>query len=61
MREHADDLAGLELGQRRLLRVDFIAEDPQMSCVQTAVFVALQAQRGQFCRNEGIGHGGYFG
>ena len=50
MRQHAHQFAGLELGERRLLRVDLVAEDPQMPGVQTAVFVALQAQRRQLRR-----------
>jgi len=45
VREYAHAIAGLELVQRGLLRIDLIAEDPQMSGVQAAIFVAFQAQR----------------
>ena len=44
VRQHAHQLARLELRQRRLPRVDLIAEYPQMSGVQAAIFVAFQAQ-----------------
>ena len=47
MGENAHQFASLEFAERRLLGIDFVAEHPQMPGVEAAVFVALQAQRGQ--------------
>src|SRR5882757_3337632 len=61
VRQHAHQLAGLEFGQRRLAGVDFVAEDPKMSGVQAAIFVALEAQDRQLRHITGVRHGKYFG
>ena len=61
VRQHAHQLARLELGQRRLAGIDLVAEDPKMPGVQAAIFVALEAQHGQLRRFTGVGHGRYFG
>ena len=59
--EHAHQFAGLELGQRRLRSVDFVAEHPRMSGLQTPVLVALQAQHGQFGDSCAAWHRDLFG
>ncbi len=56
MRQHAHQIAGLEFDQGRLLRIDFVAEDPKMSGVQTPILVALQPQYGQLRHMSSIGH-----
>ncbi len=57
VRQHAHQFAGLEFGQGRLLRVDLVAEDPQMPGMQSTIFIALQAQRRQLRRGTNFGHG----
>jgi len=45
----------LEFGQGRLLRVDLVAEDPKVSGVQTAIFIAFSsAGTGSCAANTGI-------
>jgi hypothetical protein len=61
VRQHPREIAGIEFIQRRLGGVDLVAEHPQMSRVQPAIFIAFQAQRGQRRGGVGIGHGKHFG
>jgi len=60
VRQYAHAITGFELLERGLLRVDLVAEDPQMSGVQAAVFIAFQPQRRQLGRGLYIGHGRHF-
>src|SRR3990172_724856 len=46
-------LSGFECGQRGRLRVDFVAEDPNMPRAQPAAFVFLEARD----RKSIVGHG----
>jgi hypothetical protein len=61
MRQHAHQLTGLEFWQRRLAGINLVAEDPKMPGMQAAIFVALEAQRGQLRRFTGVSHGTVFG
>ncbi len=53
VREHAHEVSRREFRERRLLRVDFVAEDPEMAGLQPSIFIAPEPQRRQVRRRGG--------